>query len=123
LGAKEAIATGDLFGEGGDQSLAVDGDVEGGMDTDQQFGDMQGGAGPLEYVVCHVNLRQTLTRPPRGRLGGAAAEAANGAQLSIERGLEYGKDRILEIIGHGGTPEYRDITQEEGRRLKVGLSI
>jgi hypothetical protein len=31
----------------------------------------------------------------------AAAEAANGAELSFERSFEYGEDGILEIIRHG----------------------
>jgi hypothetical protein len=46
-------------------------------------------------------LRQTLAAPCGCGLGLAAAEAANGTELSIERGFEYGKDRILEVIGHG----------------------
>jgi hypothetical protein len=72
------------------------------VDAGQELRDMQGGVGSLEYVVCHVNLGQTLTTPRRGGLGRATAEAANGAELSIERGFKYGKDRIFEIIGHGG---------------------
>jgi hypothetical protein len=72
------------------------------MDAGQQLGDVQGGAGLPEYVVCHINLRQTLTAPCLGGLGRATAEAANGAQLSIERCFTYGKDRIFEIVGQGG---------------------
>jgi hypothetical protein len=76
---------------------------------------MQGGAGSLEYVVCHVNLRQTLTVAGGGGLGGvAAAEAADGAELSVERGFKYGKDGILQIIGHGRAPEF--YSYDSGRR-------
>jgi hypothetical protein len=34
------------------------------------------------------------------------AKAADGAELSIERGFKYGENRILEIIRHGGAPEH-----------------
>jgi hypothetical protein len=32
----------------------------------------------------------------------ALAKAADGTELSIERCFEYGENRILEIIRHGG---------------------
>jgi hypothetical protein len=72
------------------------------MDTVQELGDMERGAGLLEYVIGHINLRPTFNA---GRLGGIRipqAEAADGAELSFERGFKYGKNGILEFIVHGG---------------------
>jgi hypothetical protein len=62
---------------------------------------MERSTGFPEYVIGHVHLGQTLAAPCRGVLGLAAAEAANGAELSFERSFEYGEDGILEIIRHG----------------------
>ena len=102
VSADEAIATDDLFAQGRDQTLAVDGEVNGGVDaTSQQFGDRQGSASPLEDVVRQVNLRQTREAACGGRLRSATTEAADGTELSIERGFEYPQDKILEVIGHG----------------------
>jgi hypothetical protein len=56
LGADEAVTASDLFGEGRHETLPVDGDVKGGVDAGQQFGDMQRGSGSLEYVIRHVYL-------------------------------------------------------------------
>jgi hypothetical protein len=46
-------------------------------------------------------LRQTCPAARRGWLRGPAAETPNGAQLGIERGFKYGKDRIFEVFWHG----------------------
>jgi hypothetical protein len=62
---------------------------------------MEGGAGFLKYVICHVNLGQTCTAAARGSFWHPLAETANGPQLSIERGFKYGKDGILKVLGHG----------------------
>jgi hypothetical protein len=93
---------GDLLGEGRDEAFAIDGDAEGGVDTVEELGDVEGGAGLFEYVISHVNLRQTFSAR---RLGGSRvslAEAADGAELSVERGFKYGQNGIFEIIVHGG---------------------
>jgi hypothetical protein len=104
LGTQEAVATGDLFGEGRDEAFAVYGEVKGRVDAGQEFGDVQGGSGPLEYVISHIHLRQTLATGPGGGFRGSAAEAAHGAQLGIEGGFKHGQQRILEIVRHAGTP-------------------
>jgi len=58
-GAAEAIAAGDLLGQGADEALAIDRDGEGGMDAGEEVGDVEGGAGLLEYVIRYIDLRQT----------------------------------------------------------------
>src|SRR6516225_5301305 len=61
-----------------------------------------GSASPLEDVVRHVNLRQTREAACGGGLRSATTTAAaDGRELSIERGFEYPQDKILEVIGHG----------------------
>ena len=60
-----------------------------------------GSASPLEDVVRHVNLRQTREAACGGGLRSATTAAADGTELSIERGFEYPQDKILEVIGHG----------------------
>jgi hypothetical protein len=103
LGADEAVTARDLFGERGDEALPVDGEVEAGTDASQQFGDMQGSTGSLEYVIGHIYLRQTLATAHRGGLRGAPAEATNGTELSIKRSLENHEERIPKIVRHDGT--------------------
>jgi hypothetical protein len=100
-GAAETVAAGDLFGEGRDQAVAVDGEAELGVDAGEQVGDVQGGAGLLEYVESHVNLGQTFLARRTGGGCGSVAEAADGAQLGVEGGFKSGKDYILEVIIHG----------------------
>jgi len=56
VGADEAITTGDFFGERRDEALAVDGDMKGGTEAGQQFGDMERSMGFPEYVICHIHL-------------------------------------------------------------------
>jgi hypothetical protein len=93
---------GDLLSEGRDQALAIDGDAKGGVDAVQQGGDVERGPGLLEYVIGHVNLRQTsATGRPRCRCV-SLAEPADGAQLGLQRGFKYGQEGILEIVVHGG---------------------
>jgi hypothetical protein len=83
LGAQEAIAAGDLLGEGRDEALAIDLQTELGVDAVQDFGDMERGAGFLEYVVGHVHLRQTFTVAWFGGVIRALTETADGAQLCL----------------------------------------
>ena len=89
-GAPETVLAGDLFGEGRDEAFAIDGDAKGSVDAVQQLGDMEGGSRLLEYVISHINLRQTFSAAGRRCRGVALAEAANGAQLGIEGGFKYG---------------------------------
>jgi len=102
LGAQEAVLAGDFLGERRDETFAIDGDAEGSADALQEIGDVEGRAGLLEYVKCHVNLRQTFTARGTGGIRLPAAEAADSAELGLQRGLKYGKDRFLEIVVHGG---------------------
>jgi hypothetical protein len=91
-GAAEAVAAGDLFGEGRDQAIAVGGGAELVADAGEQLGDMQGGTGFVEYVESHVNLGQTFLARRTGGGRGSVAEAADGAQLGVERSLNNGEN-------------------------------
>jgi hypothetical protein len=102
VGAQEAVLAGNLLSKGRDQAFAIDGDAKGGMDAVQELGDMEGRAGLLEYVIGHVNLRPTFHTSRLGRVLFPLAEAADGAELSFERGFKYGENGILEIVIHGG---------------------
>jgi hypothetical protein len=102
VSAQKAVLAGDLLSKGRDKAFAIDGDAKGGMDAVQELGDMKRGAGPLEYVMGHVNLRPTFHAGRFGRIRIPQAEAADGAELSFERGFKYGKNGILEIVVHGG---------------------
>jgi hypothetical protein len=102
LGAQEAVLAGDFFRERRDETFAIDGDAEGGVDTLQQIGNMEGRASLLEYVKCHVNLRQTFITSGKGGIWAALAEAANSAELGLQRSFKYGEDGFPEIVVHGG---------------------
>jgi hypothetical protein len=69
------------------------------MDALQDLGNVQGGTGLLEYVVRHVDLRQTCVVRGRGSCRGTAPKTANRPQLGLESGLEYRENGILEIVG------------------------
>jgi hypothetical protein len=43
-GTQKAVLAGDLLGEGRDEAFAIDGDAEGGVDTVEEVGDVEGGA-------------------------------------------------------------------------------
>jgi hypothetical protein len=111
---------GDLLGEGRDEAFAIDGDAEGGVDPVEELGDVEGGAGLFEYVIGHVNLRQTFSGRRFGGRRVSLAEAADSTELSVERGFEYGQNGIFEIIVHGGL---LSMAQRRGWHTKVGLSI
>jgi hypothetical protein len=111
---------GDLFGEGRDQALAIDGDAKEGMDAGEQFGDMERGAGFLKYVIGHINLRPTFLGREGSGTGVALAKAADGAELSIERCFKYGEDGIFEIVVHEGL---LSMGLRAGCHIEVGLSI
>jgi len=72
------------------------------LDADEEFGDVERGAGLLEYVIGHVNLRQTFITDGAGRARVSPAEAADGAELGIQRCFEYGQDGFFEVVVHGG---------------------
>jgi hypothetical protein len=59
------------------------------VDALEKFGDVEWGAGFLEYVIGHVYLRLTFLAAGPGGLGASSTEAADGAELGIQRRFEY----------------------------------
>jgi hypothetical protein len=92
---------GDLLGEGRDQAFAVHGDAKGGADAVEEFGDVERRWGLLEYVIGHINLRQTSFAGRTDHARVSVAEASDGAELGVQRCFKYGKDGFLKIVVHG----------------------
>jgi hypothetical protein len=63
---------------------------------------MERGAGLFEYVIGHVNLRPTFLTDRTGGLRVALAEAADGAELGLQRCFKYGEYGFLQIVVRGG---------------------
>ena len=51
---------------------------------------MERGAGLFEYVESHIHLRQTFMAARLGSGGFGVAEAADSAELGVQRGFKYG---------------------------------
>jgi len=62
------------------------------LDANQEFGDMQRGAGLFEHVIGHVYLRPTFPGSGAGSLRVSLPEAADGAELGVQRCFKYGKN-------------------------------
>src|SRR5207302_9406516 len=73
-----------------------------GVDAGEEVGDVEWGAGLLKYVESHVYLRQTLSLTRLGRGRSRLTEAADRAELGLQRGLKHGENHIFHVIIHGG---------------------
>jgi hypothetical protein len=98
LGAGEAVAAVHFLGQGGDQGFAVDGCAEGGLDALDDLRHMQWGAGALEDVISHINLRLDFTRAPGGELFGRLAQTPDRAQLGLQGCFKNVKDEVTQLI-------------------------
>jgi hypothetical protein len=72
------------------------------VDAVEKFGDMERGAGFFEYVIGHIYLRQTFLTAGSGGIRASLTEAADGAELSIQRYFKYRENGFFEIVVHGG---------------------
>jgi hypothetical protein len=102
VGAREAVPAGDFLGKRRDEAFAIHGDAKGGADAVEEFGYVERRWGLLEYVIGHINLRQTYFAGRTDHARVSVAEASDGAELGVQRCFKYGEDGFLKIVVHGG---------------------